>query len=112
MRLAARFATTWVTTGPRRVGAVVPTADGTIAVRRQIADLERACTAEGRDPASIDRLVLLGVPLENGLDSPGAFDDVASAYAACGVTDVVVHWPRDADPYRADRTVFERIFGG
>jgi hypothetical protein len=39
-----------------------------------------------------------------------AFRDVAGRYAEVGVTDLVVHWPRDHEPYVADLATFERIF--
>ena len=110
MAVAARWGSTWVTTGPRQVAEPVPTDEGVVIVRRQIAALERACAQVRRDPATIDRLVLVGVSLDSGLDSPASFEDLASRYANEGVTDIVVHWPRDSDPYGSDPAVFERIF--
>ncbi len=56
--------------------------------------LDEACLAVGRDPASIDRLVLTGPRLDAGLTSVDAFDEMAGRYAEIGVTDLVVHWPR------------------
>jgi hypothetical protein len=35
---------------------------------------------------------------------------LAGRYAEVGVTDLVVHWPRESEPYVADLAVFERIF--
>jgi hypothetical protein len=83
---------------------------GANVVSDQIARLEDACTAVGRDPATIDRLVLTGPELDPGLVSKDAFADTASRYAEAGVTDVVVHWPRPSEPYAGDVTTFERIF--
>lgn len=37
-------------------------------------------------------------------------EDTVSRYAAIGITDLVVHWPRANDPYKADYSIFERIF--
>ena len=87
------------------------TDEGVAEIRAQIERLEVACAAEGRDPASIDRLVLTGVPLDGGLQSADAFADTAARYAELGVTDLVVHWPRSTPPFEADVDVFERIFG-
>ena len=42
---------------------------------------------------------------------PRPFDDTVGRYAAIGVTDLVVHWPRVEEPYAADYATFERIFG-
>ncbi len=111
MRLAARYGATWVTTGPRERAAPVATDEGVEAVHRQIEQLAQACAREGRDPASIERLVLTGAVLDNGLRSVEHFADTAGRYAEAGVTDLVVHWPRPSPPYEADVDVFERIFG-
>jgi len=110
MRLAASIAETWVTTGPRdRVGPL-DARQGAAEVRQQIAVLERACTEVGRDPASIDRLVLTGLTLDAGLASLESFAETAAHYADVGVTDLVVHWPRHREPYVADQAMFEALF--
>jgi alkanesulfonate monooxygenase SsuD/methylene tetrahydromethanopterin reductase-like flavin-dependent oxidoreductase (luciferase family) len=120
MALAARFGQTWVTTGPRDqagsrldarrgAGDPVPTDRGVAVVREQMRALDEACLAIGRDPATLDRLVLTGVPLADGLDSPDAFADTAGRYAEVGVTDLVVHWPRPEEPYAGDPAVLEAI---
>jgi alkanesulfonate monooxygenase SsuD/methylene tetrahydromethanopterin reductase-like flavin-dependent oxidoreductase (luciferase family) len=110
MRLAARFAKTWVTTGNRTRPGPVDTAQGTRDVRDQIDRLEEACIESGREPATLSRLVLTGPTLTSGLGSVDEFEDTVGRYAAIGVTDLVVHWPRANDPYRADYSIFERIF--
>jgi alkanesulfonate monooxygenase SsuD/methylene tetrahydromethanopterin reductase-like flavin-dependent oxidoreductase (luciferase family) len=109
MGIAARFAATWVTTGPRDGAGALAPAQGAAAVREQIIRLEQACDAIGRDPASIDRLVLTGITLSIAVDDGPAFTDALGAYADAGATDVVVHWPRDDDPFRADRSRFEDV---
>jgi hypothetical protein len=48
--------------------------------------------------------------LTSGLGSVDEFDDTVGRYAAIGVTDLVVHWPRAVEPYAADYSTFERIF--
>ncbi len=110
MGLAATYADTWVTTGPRRGGAPLAAAEGARAVREQMDRLDAVCEQQARDPGSLGRLVLTGPALDPGLGSPAAFDDTLASYSDAGVTDLVVHWPRDRDPYAADPAVFERIF--
>jgi alkanesulfonate monooxygenase SsuD/methylene tetrahydromethanopterin reductase-like flavin-dependent oxidoreductase (luciferase family) len=110
MRLAARFAETWVTTGNRTRPGPVDTAQGTRDVRDQIKLLEKACLESGRDAATLSKLVVTGPTLTSGLSSVDEFDDTVGKYAAVGVTDLVVHWPRANDPYKADYSIFERIF--
>jgi alkanesulfonate monooxygenase SsuD/methylene tetrahydromethanopterin reductase-like flavin-dependent oxidoreductase (luciferase family) len=110
MRLAARFAETWVTAGDRARPGPVEAPQGAREVRDQIDLLEDACLEEGRDPTTLSRLVVTGPRLTSGLSSVDEFDDTVGRYAAIGVTDLVVHWPRADDPYAADYSTFERIF--
>jgi alkanesulfonate monooxygenase SsuD/methylene tetrahydromethanopterin reductase-like flavin-dependent oxidoreductase (luciferase family) len=109
MRIAARYGATWVSTGDPSAGDALEPRDGAAVIRRQIALLEEACDAAGRDPASIARLVLTGAGLDACLDSPAAFEEARGAYADAGVTDLVVHWPRPEEPYAGDPSVLERI---
>ena len=109
MRLAARHATTWVTTGDRTLPSPVSPTVGAWMVAEQIAQLEEACDAVGRNPAKLGRLVLLGPELDEGTTSEQAFADMLGAYEAVGVTDVVVHWPRDEPPYQGNLATFERV---
>jgi alkanesulfonate monooxygenase SsuD/methylene tetrahydromethanopterin reductase-like flavin-dependent oxidoreductase (luciferase family) len=111
MRLAATYGQAWVTTGDRSSGpGPLSAAEGAAIVSAQIARLEEACAEVGRDPATIDRVVLTGAELDDGLSSVEAFREVVGRYEAVGVTDLVVHWPRDTEPYVADLDTFELIF--
>ena len=111
MHLAATYGDTWVTTGDLSDERVQLRAEvGGRVVREQMARLDEACAAAGRDPASIARLVLTGPRLDPGLSSLEAFTDTMGRYAEAGVTDLVVHWPRENEPYAADLTTFEHIF--
>jgi alkanesulfonate monooxygenase SsuD/methylene tetrahydromethanopterin reductase-like flavin-dependent oxidoreductase (luciferase family) len=110
MRVAARHGSLWVSSGPRTHGGPpLPAAEGAAAIARQLARLDAACVAEGRDPATLDRLVLTGPLLDGGLGSREAFREVRDAYAALGVTDLVVHWPRPSPPYEGDEAILEAI---
>ena len=110
MRLAARFAETWVTTGDRSRPTPVDAAQGARDVRDQIELLHEECIEEEREPATLSRLVVTGPTLTSGMSSVDAFEDTIGRYADVGVTDLVVHWPRATDPYKADYPTFERIF--
>jgi alkanesulfonate monooxygenase SsuD/methylene tetrahydromethanopterin reductase-like flavin-dependent oxidoreductase (luciferase family) len=110
MRLAATHGQAWVTTGLRAGPVAIPADEGAAMVATQIARLEEACAEVGRDPATIDRMLLTGAELDDGLSSVEAFRDVVGEYEAVGVTDLIVHWPRDTEPYRGDLATFERIF--
>lgn len=105
LRLVARYADTWVTTGdPNEPGA-----SAAEAVRRQSELLEEACAAEKRDPRSLSRLLLTGTTEERPMASLAAFEDYMGRYAELGITDLVLHWPRPDGPYAADEGVFEEI---
>ena len=110
MRLAAKHGATWVTTGDREARDAPPdaAASATI-VRNQIEQLREACAGVGRDFSTIAKLVLTGVDLHTGLDSPDAFRDAVGRYHEAGVTDLVVHWPRTSAPFAGDVATFERI---
>ena len=112
MALAAELGQAWVTTGDHaHDGPLLPPSAGAAVVQRQMDRLDAACEQADRDPATLDRLVLLGLTLDQCLSSPERFLDAAGTYAAAGVTDLVVHWPREDEPFRADATTFESIFG-
>ncbi len=99
MRLAARQASIWVTTGEREYDRPLGPADGAAVVAAQMRALDAACEAEGRDPQTLDRLVLTDFQLAPSLDS---FGEMREAYGAAGVTDLVVHWPRATEPFKGD----------
>jgi alkanesulfonate monooxygenase SsuD/methylene tetrahydromethanopterin reductase-like flavin-dependent oxidoreductase (luciferase family) len=112
MRVAATHASVWVTNGDRaHDGPPLPAARGAEVVAQQLTRLEEACAAVGRDPATIDRLVLTGSRLDSGLASRAEFDEVKRAYTAIGVTDLVVHWPRASEPYAGDESILDQIAG-
>jgi alkanesulfonate monooxygenase SsuD/methylene tetrahydromethanopterin reductase-like flavin-dependent oxidoreductase (luciferase family) len=109
MRLTATHGDAWVTTGERTSERPLSADDGVAVVRDQMARLDEACIQVGRDPASVRRLVLTGPGLDGGLASLDAFQHTTGVYAAAGVTDLVVHWPRAGEPYAGDLGTFERI---
>lgn len=108
LRLAARYGETWVTNGAGSSERSLAPSDGAAVVAEQTTRLEAACTHEGRDPSTIDRLVLLGFQLRSEVESPERFRDLIGHYEEVGVTDLVVHWPRADGIFAGDREAFER----
>ncbi len=113
-RLVARHGQAWVSTGEggggRGAGAHgLDPAAGADVIRRQTARLDAACAETGRDPATIDRYVLLGFELRADLDSAEALRDLLGHYGEAGITDVIVHWPRHGEPFAGDRAHFEHV---
>ncbi len=96
LALAARFADVWITIGdPWHDDSPTGTER---AVRDHGARLDDACAAIGRDPASIDRLLLSGTARDRPLTSLEEFRNFVGRYSALGITDLVVHHPRADDP--------------
>jgi alkanesulfonate monooxygenase SsuD/methylene tetrahydromethanopterin reductase-like flavin-dependent oxidoreductase (luciferase family) len=101
LALAAQYADTWITEAGTLGAPETPdTLDA--ALRTQVDALARACDAVGRDPATIDRLYMVGWENERPLRSVDAFREFTGRLAALGFTDVVVHDPRADDPARDD----------
>ena len=96
MRLAARFASTWVTIDDRQANL------------EQIRRVDEICDELGRPRDALQRLVLIGFS-KSPFGSVSEFQDTAGRYAEAGFTDMVVHWPRQAEPFQGDRSRFERI---
>jgi alkanesulfonate monooxygenase SsuD/methylene tetrahydromethanopterin reductase-like flavin-dependent oxidoreductase (luciferase family) len=96
LALTARYGDMWITIGdPWQDGS---TAAIERALREQSERLDDACAAIGRDPGSIDRLILTGAGDDRPLASVDAFVDTVGRYRALGLTDLVVHQPRAGDP--------------
>ena len=95
MRVVAKHAAAWIAVDSRFAA-------------RQLDLLERACDEVGRDPAKLNKIILLG-HTENPLISADAFFERAAHYKTLGFTDFVVHWPRDEAPFQADMSVLEEV---
>ncbi|MFJ9690552.1 LLM class flavin-dependent oxidoreductase [Kitasatospora sp. NPDC101183] len=108
LRTAARYGQGWVTCGDP-ADPDVPAARAPGVVAAQAAALAAACEAEGRDPGSLDKLLVQGFTGERPLASLDAFVQWAGTYRELGITELVVHWPVPDSPFAADPTVFEQI---
>ncbi|MEV7963593.1 LLM class flavin-dependent oxidoreductase [Oerskovia paurometabola] len=109
LRLAARYGQAWVTTGDASVGEDGTPAASRAAVGTQVARLEATCTEAGRDPRSIERILLTGFTPDRPHDSVDAFVETAAAYREQGITEVVLHWPIADSQFAADQATFEKI---
>ena len=103
-RLTAQYGDAWVTTGGGDTAA-----ESRDMVRAQVARLEQACTDAGRDPASVERILLTGFTPDHPLQSVDAFLETARAYQDAGITEIVLHWPIAGTDFEADQQVFEQI---
>ncbi len=107
--LAAERGDAWLTEGDPTDPE--PTRDSAeSAIRRQVQLLEDKCADVGRDPASINRVLLVSNRAERPLTDMATFADFVARYEALGFTDIVLHDPRPADPFwDDDPTMIEQV---
>lgn len=111
MRLAARHGQAWVTTGNRDTSSD-DAAGFRAGLARQIDRLARACEAAGREPSTLDKILLHSSQAPSDaspLRSLAAFVDHAGYCAELGFTEIVLHWPVPDSVFAADLGLFERI---
>lgn len=99
--LVARYGDAWITDGEE---------DGAGEIRKKVDLLAGHCAAIGRDPETIERILLTGNTSERPLASLDAFADFVGRYGELGFTEVVFHHPRPDDPvWTDDPAMVERI---
>lgn len=110
MRLAARFGTTWVTEGPLAPdGSALGVGSALPGLAAELGRIDAACTEVGRDPATLGRLLCVGMRISGVTASPEAFRDAVGRFEELGVTDLVVPWPRPDNPFAGDLGTLEVI---
>ncbi len=124
MALAARQGHGWLTTGQKKaqpgVGAGAPSNDtesieqwwaGVAGAAMKFDEIEASAIESGdrRLDAPLDRYLSLDACGVTALSSAEFFAEQAGRAADLGFTDVITHWPRPSDPYRADPAVLEQI---
>ncbi|WP_341258402.1 LLM class flavin-dependent oxidoreductase [Gordonia malaquae] len=102
VRFAARTGDAWLTTGP----STDALDDWFAAVASNHALASDTAAAAGR---AIDTYLNLASAPASALESVGRFDDLVGRAADIGFTDVIVHWPRDDEPYRGDIAVLDAL---
>lgn len=107
--------------GPRNVRFAAERGDGWITTGTSAASLDewfagvaRACrvldeTLAEHSRVDFPRYLSLDASPRNALESVHLFDDMVGRAADLGFTDVIVHWPRDDEPYRAPLSVLEAL---
>ncbi|MFD0631257.1 LLM class flavin-dependent oxidoreductase [Catenulispora yoronensis] len=71
--------------------------------------LDAALEREGRDPATLPRLLLSGRSPLRTMDSKARFDEVSARVESLGFTDFVVHYPRESGTYATPAHVLDEI---
>jgi len=109
MAVAARYADAWVTMGPTDWSRSYRPEECLAVVADQTARLHRCCAEAGRDAGEVARVFVSTGWAGDPLASPKACLELAERYAAVGITDLVLHWPRPDGVYAGDPAVLEGI---
>jgi hypothetical protein len=78
-------------------------------VRRQLTALNDACAAINRDPGDIAKILVHTDRRNPVLASVESFRATAQTCVELGFTDLVVPFPRETEPYRAELAVLEKV---
>jgi alkanesulfonate monooxygenase SsuD/methylene tetrahydromethanopterin reductase-like flavin-dependent oxidoreductase (luciferase family) len=95
LALAARYADAWITVD----GPAEPRA---LPLHRQVERLAEECASIGRDPAGIERILLIGECDDRPLASVAAFTEYVGRFGELGFGEIVFHHPRPDDPVWTD----------
>ncbi|MEV0048644.1 LLM class flavin-dependent oxidoreductase [Nocardia rhamnosiphila] len=107
--LAAEYADVWVTTGIPNSFELEPYADALWGIKRQMSEVDKACSGIGRDPASLRRLLVTDVSVGGVLESVETYRDAVGRFEEIGFTDFVVHRPREEFPFKGSFDVIEEF---
>lgn len=111
LRTVVRHAQLWIAddTMAGRDGEGPTTADTWAALEKASRKLDAALEQEGRDPATLPRLLLSGLSPLRTMASKARFDEVAGRVEELGFTDFVVHHPRESGAYATPADVLDEI---
>ncbi|GAB3133584.1 LLM class flavin-dependent oxidoreductase [Tsukamurella serpentis] len=103
LRLVADLGQGWATTGPDGLRGDDWWA-GVAGLSRRLDD---ALADAGRD--TVDRYLAVDFCGTYALSSPDAVDDAVGRATELGFTDLILHWPREGDPYRGAESALDDL---
>ncbi|MFI5984156.1 LLM class flavin-dependent oxidoreductase [Streptomyces sp. NPDC051555] len=111
LKLAARHGQAWVTTGDPKLFEAGTGEQSVEALRGQIEKLGKACAEIGRDPGSVEKILLTGFTPEANtmMSSLDAFVDFVGRHRELGFSELVIHAPIPDSDFAVDQDVFEKI---
>lgn len=105
VRFAVKHGDAWMTTGVKS-----ETLDEWFAgVARSCEVLEDALVRQGRDSSTFDRYLNVDASPQFSLSSLDSFDELVGRAGELGFTDVIIHWPRNGDPFRGSVKVLDAL---
>ncbi|MDF0529443.1 LLM class flavin-dependent oxidoreductase [Tsukamurella sp. 8F] len=105
LSLVAEYGQGWITTG--RDGAAGE--EWWRTVETLAGRLDGALGAAERSPSSVDRYLSIDSGGTYSMADAAYADDAVARAAELGFTDVIVHWPRDGEPYGADESAIDEF---
>lgn len=107
--LAVKYGQSWVTHGDPKTAAVRDEGAAHTSARLQMAKVREECQTQGRDFNSLSKIYLTDSVREPWLSSVSDFHRLSDKYEELGFTDIVLHYPRLSEPYKADIDVYYEI---
>lgn len=107
--LTVKLGQAWVTYGDPKTAAGSDEARALASAAVQIAMVRDECRLQGRDFDSLSKIYLSGSTQEPWLASASNFVRLSDKYEELGFTDIVLHRPRQSEPYLADLNVYYEI---
>lgn len=105
VRFAVEHGDAWMTTGVKS-----ETLDEWFAgVARSCEVLEEALVRANRDASTFDRYLNVDASPQFSLASLDSFDELVGRAGELGFTDVIIHWPRDGDPFRGSVKMLDAL---
>jgi len=99
LRVVARHGQGWITLGHPVWPDDLEPAERDRVLRDQVAALDRALAAEGRDPASVRRIHLSAPNREHPWQSVEAYRDHVGRLGELGFDEAVMHYPHPGSPF-------------
>ncbi|WP_310376847.1 LLM class flavin-dependent oxidoreductase [Catenuloplanes atrovinosus] len=118
LRLVAKHAQGWVTTGGVPGASLSPPSGAELRAQQEawwatVEELSRrlddALDGAGRERGSLDRYLTLDSAPVFSMSSVDAFAEAHGRAAELGFTDVITHWPRADSWYAGDEAVLEEV---
>jgi alkanesulfonate monooxygenase SsuD/methylene tetrahydromethanopterin reductase-like flavin-dependent oxidoreductase (luciferase family) len=107
--IAVRHGDAWVTAGPAHWREDLTPADFQKMVGEQLRGLRNICDRLGRDYAGIDKIFVATDSAGDFTGSASSFMRMAESYAGLGITDLIIHWPRESGIYSGSPEAMRRI---
>lgn len=111
MEIAAMYGEAWVTIGTADWSRSHSLDECVVTLRSQIGRLSSACDSHGRTVESMQKIFMPSpVSCANPVASVDSFLRTCESVSKVGITEILVHWPREAEPYFAP-DILSRLAG-